>query len=65
MSRVHLYNPGQHPYFQDATDQWKRELANEAGMLHGVEAYNEVLGQEVMDLEEYEWENGPLDEEEE
>lgn len=24
--------------------EWKREIANEAGMLHGVEAYNEVMG---------------------
>lgn len=31
---------------QDAADDaaWRREIAIEAGMLHGVEAYNEALG---------------------
>lgn len=25
-------------------EEWRREIANEAGMLHGVQAYNEVMG---------------------
>lgn len=28
----------------DDDSEWRREIANEAGMLHGVEAYNEVMG---------------------
>jgi hypothetical protein len=32
-------------------DDWRREIANEAGMLHGADAYNESMG---YDCEEYE-----------
>jgi hypothetical protein len=28
-------------------DEWRREMAMEAGMLHGCQAYNEVMGFEV------------------
>jgi hypothetical protein len=37
-------------------DEWKRELANEAGMLGGVDAYNDMMGYECgdpRDNEEY------------
>jgi hypothetical protein len=32
------------PKREDNDDDWRREMANEAGMLHGVEAFNEVMG---------------------
>jgi hypothetical protein len=32
------------PKRKDNDDDWRREIANEAGMLHGVEAFNEVMG---------------------
>lgn len=35
-------NPGHKPDKGD--DDWRREMAMEAGMLHGVEAYNDVMG---------------------
>ena len=36
------------PRFQRVTDDdWRREQAMEAGMLHGVDAYNEIMGWEV------------------
>jgi hypothetical protein len=28
----------------DDNDEWRRERAQEAGMLHGCDAYNEVMG---------------------
>lgn len=28
----------------DSDDDWRREIAMEAGMLHGVDGYNEVMG---------------------
>ena len=28
----------------DSDAEWRREIAMEAGMLHGIDAYNEVLG---------------------
>lgn len=29
---------------EDVDDEWRREIAQEAGMLHGVDAYNEAMG---------------------
>jgi len=29
---------------EDIDDSWRREIAHEAGMLHGVDAYNEAMG---------------------
>ena len=37
-------NPIHKPSRKDDDSEWRREMANEAGMLHGVEAYNEVMG---------------------
>tara|TARA_B100000085_G_scaffold282049_1_gene309828 strand:- start:1118 stop:1474 length:357 start_codon:yes stop_codon:yes gene_type:complete len=31
-------------YENDEDDSWKREQAMEAGMLHGIDAYNDVMG---------------------
>lgn len=31
----------------DDDDSWRREMAMEAGMLHGIDAYNEVMGHTV------------------
>lgn len=41
--------PEEFPYIkpvfdEDIEDSWRREIAQEAGMLHGVDAYNEVMG---------------------
>ena len=35
----------------DDDESWKREIAMEAGMLHGVGAYNEAMGWEIQDPE--------------
>lgn len=32
------------PTYKPESYDWKREIAMEAGMLHGVDAYNEVMG---------------------
>ena len=34
-------------------EEWRREIAMEAGMLHGVDAYNEVMGCDVEDPDAY------------
>lgn len=39
-------NPDYRPSALD-DDDWRREQAMEAGMLHGAEAYNEVMGWDV------------------
>jgi hypothetical protein len=33
-----------HVYNMNDDDSWRREIAQEAGMLHGVDAYNEAMG---------------------
>lgn len=41
-------NPGFKPTSdEDFEREWRRELAMEAGMLHGCDAYNEVMGWDV------------------
>ena len=37
-------NPHFRPSDSDGVDEWAREQAMEAGMLHGVEAYNDFMG---------------------
>jgi hypothetical protein len=38
------------PYNGKASDdEWRREIANEAGMLGGVESYNDMMGYECSD----------------
>jgi len=37
---------------EEGDDDWRREMAMEEGMLHGVDAYNDVMGQSISD-EEY------------
>ena len=32
---------------EDDDDDWRQEMAMEAGMLHGINAYNEVMGWDV------------------
>jgi hypothetical protein len=44
-------NPKFRPSFNEDTDEWRREQANEAGMLGGIHAYNDAMG---YDSEEYE-----------
>jgi hypothetical protein len=46
MARLRLRrNPGFQPGRADADDgEWQREIAREAGMLHGVDAYNDAMG---------------------
>lgn len=42
-----VYKTRQNPEYddrEDDDDDWRREMAREAGMLHGVSAYNEVMG---------------------
>ena len=36
-----------HEYEDEDDDDWRQEIAMEAGMLHGVNAYNEVMGWDV------------------
>jgi len=38
----------------DLDDDWKREQAMEAGMLHGIDAYNDAMGYSTYQPEE-EW----------
>lgn len=45
-------NPKYKPSRND-DDDWRRELAMEAGMLHGVQAYNDMMGWGVDDVDEY------------
>jgi hypothetical protein len=46
---------GDCPYERSRTreddDSWKQELAMEAGMLHGIDAYNEAMGFDLDDSE--------------
>ena len=37
-------NPAYRPSRDDGDADWQREIANEAGMLHGAEAYNDEMG---------------------
>lgn len=41
---VHEVRRVGHPKRDDGDSDWRREIAMEAGMLHGVEAFNEVMG---------------------
>lgn len=42
---VEVLDIAKNPNFRpEKDDDWRREVAMEAGMLHGVEAYNEVMG---------------------
>ena len=36
-----------HEYEDEDDDDWRREMAMEAGMLHGIDAYNEAMGWDV------------------
>ena len=36
-----------HEYEDEDDDDWRQEMAMEAGMLHGINAYNEVMGWDV------------------
>jgi hypothetical protein len=36
--------PGVKPSLENDDEDWRREIANEAGMLGGCDAYNEVMG---------------------
>lgn len=45
-------NPAYKPS-KNNDDGWQREIAMEAGMLHGVEAYNEVMGWGLGDSNDY------------
>ncbi len=43
---IHLVakNPKFKPSKDDGDAEWKKEIAMEAGMLHGIEAYNDEMG---------------------
>ena len=36
-----------HEYEDEDDDDWRHEMAMEAGMLHGIDAYNEAMGWDV------------------
>jgi hypothetical protein len=51
---VELVGPGVHEVYDtgrrdkpEDSGSWQREMAMEAGMLHGVDAYNEMMGCDV------------------
>jgi hypothetical protein len=46
-------NPKFIPHKEDDNDDWRREIAMQEGMGRGVEAYNEAMGYELWDSEEY------------
>ena len=44
---VLVYVAHDHEYEYEDDDDWRQEMAMEAGMLHGINAYNEVMGWDV------------------
>ena len=56
-----LHEMGEKTPEDDFQNNWRRERAMEEGMLHGTDAYNEMMGQEVTTREDFENDLSPDD----